>query len=300
LRGEVAPIADREGRVSLIRLLSEGLGTACLAVVCAQLVWLGAVRDVVRLPASSTMTASGFSTEPSANVGAVGEQVGNGSANITLLSERSLFGSGNALTVFRATKAVPVSSLGIEIRGLRASREGLGTATIRLPNGTEMAAREGDPIVDGVTLERVDAHAILLRRNGALERVDWVRPRAFLGQANDGSSPDAAGRPLSEAIPGGLADLMSLITLQPLEHPGVGLRVAVLNELPAAFSEIEDGDVLREVNGVKVKTLAEALAVLGKLTNSDTVNLRIERSGVALDVLLRRKPSAEPGDVEEK
>lgn len=88
------------------------------------------------------------------------------------LSDAHLFGVAPA-----GAGGEAVSNLNIKLKGVFASRADAPSMAIINTGDRDETARVGGEIVPGVVLEAVHPHHVMLRRNGALERVNLEEPQ---------------------------------------------------------------------------------------------------------------------------
>jgi len=79
----------------------------------------------------------------------------------------------------------PETDLNLTLKGRRASGNGQGSATIKLPDGQETPVQQGDVIIKGVTLEAVYPTHIIISRKGTQERVTFERPAGLILGSDD-------------------------------------------------------------------------------------------------------------------
>ena len=101
----------------------------------------------------------------------------------------------------------PETDLNLTLTGRRASGDGVGSATLKLPDGSEDTFRQGETILRNVSLKAVYPTHIIISRGGEHERVTFERAPGILLQSEpvknqQANSPTApANLPIEKTAP---------------------------------------------------------------------------------------------------
>ncbi len=219
------------------------------------------------------------------------------------ITEQNLFGEAVAEPVKPVENLdAPETRLRITLAGLVASSSGLGGVAI-IENQGKQQTYVVDETIKGTNakIERILQDRVLVSNRGVtealmLDGVDYSpvsQPPQARSQPN--SRPAAniarpAPRELRQSIeqvkadPASMADLVKLTP----EREGdqlLGYRIAPGNK-PQLFQAVglQDGDLVKALNGYDLTDPAQALEVLGQLDTFDSLSLDIDRNGVDTSV----------------
>jgi general secretion pathway protein C len=286
-------------RVALLARIAPTLATLVLLVLGGFL----AARWVAYFAAPSEPAASAPRERP---------QLG---AAAQALAEAHLFGV--------AASGAAVSTLNVKLRGVFAGG-GTGTGYAIVNAGArDEATRMGGEIVPGVTLESVHAGHVMLRRAGALERVNLeerisgqgpaAAPRSAQGAppAPRRAAPSSAAPAAQLSSPGGglqrpepYAPVGDVPTEQQSGAPGAApappqapaprplsgapSQGLVIQEVPpGSLLErigLQPGDVVRSVNGEAVTSEADVARVLQSRGMQGPVTAEVQRGGMTVPI----------------
>jgi len=227
------------------------------------------------------------------------------------LAEAHLFG----VAATRAGGEI-VSSLNIKLRGVLAGPTGFA---ILNTGDRDQTARVGGEVVPGVVLESVHARHVVLRRNGALERVN-LEERQALAMATAPQEPARRARtkgvaapepaaPRATSRPGArfqrpepYAPVGDVPTEPPAAAPapppapvvappagtGAAAKGLVIGAVPpGSLLErigLQPGDVIRSVNGEAVATEADVARILQSRGPQSPVAAEVQRGGITLPI----------------
>jgi general secretion pathway protein C len=118
-----------------------------------------------------------------------------------------------------AAAGYAVSSLNLKLRGVFADSAGAQAFAIVNTGGRDETARAGREIVPGVLLESVHPRHIVLRRNGALERVN-LEERMVVAQAPTTTLPRSPAAAPAPAAPQSAAPQSAPAASEPRSGPG--------------------------------------------------------------------------------
>jgi general secretion pathway protein C len=205
-----------------------------------------------------------------------------------------------------------VSNLNIKLKGVFAG--GASGAAIVNAGGKDEAARVGGEIVPGVILESVHPQYMVLRRNGALERVNIEERQQVAGAVSpvlqrrarvQGAEPappspgsrferpqpyapvgDAPTEPPSAPAPPPAA----VAAPQPPPAPtGAAPGLAITSVPPGGILErlgLQPGDVIRSVNGEAVMNEADVARIVQGRGLQGPVTAEVQRGGVTIPVVV--------------
>ena len=155
------------------------------------------------------------------------------------------------------------------------------------PTGTVHTLALGDSLA-GVELVEVDRGAILVRREGRLERVESnaapstsTRPPAAAGPKPTGTVARSAIAGAMDAFP----QLSSRLRVVPAFRDGQfeGFRLFGVSKLPLlAQAGLHDGDVVRRINGIDTAKPDQLIGLLRDLASLTRVDLELVRDGATV------------------
>jgi general secretion pathway protein C len=176
-----------------------------------------------------------------------------------------------------------VTALDLKLFGVRQDQvSGRGSAIIGPPSGTQRSIAVGEEVAPGVVLTRVDFDSVTIRRNGAEEQLFMDQPEG--GTAAPAAPPQLAAPSarVASAAPAPVpAGLDRAIAFSPRMAGGAfaGLILRPQGD-GAAFraAGLQVGDVLVAVNGRRLRSAAEAGALLAR-AQSGRATFQVERDG---------------------
>ncbi|WP_370223612.1 type II secretion system protein N [Hyphomonas atlantica] len=208
------------------------------------------------------------------------------SVDTSRLIHENPFGAGAA--ILADTPDAPETSLNLRLRGVRASSdEADGIAWITTPNNETAAYRPGEVILDGVTLHRIYADRVTLRKAGQTEALLMEGGAGLLSvlttpgsnEARDGLSPNTTTSRVARA------DLVSSITIDPV-HRGtdfVGYRIGSRgDETVLIQAGLRPGDVVIGLDGAAITDVPPA-ELARKFSDPAPVRLTLDRDGQTFD-----------------
>jgi general secretion pathway protein C len=198
-----------------------------------------------------------------------------------------------------AVEAV-VSNLNVKLRGVFASGGILPAFAIVNTGGKDESVKAGTEIVAGAILESVKPTYILVKRNGALERINLDEK----GQVLNTASARTLGQQASQfklKVPSGtpnnftfsrgeltqsLQDPKQLTNLGKLS-PATGGGMLLEDVPPGSLAErlgLTQGDVVRQVNGQAVNTMADLSKLYAQFATTAQITLDGSRGGKPLNL----------------
>jgi len=202
-----------------------------------------------------------------------------------------------------ATEEAQVSTLNLRLKGVFAfTLDSPAFAIINTGAKNDEAFKVGDEIVPGVVLNEVQPTHILIKRGGALEKVNLEeRPGGSGGAAPPPipSRPPISGRPTSPLPPSSgnynlsrgevnaqMRDTKQMANLgRVAPSPGGGVMIEDLP--PSSLAEkmgLQIGDVIRTVNGNAVNSPADLARLYQQLGQTAQVRIEGTRGGHPLNL----------------
>ncbi len=230
-----------------------------------------------------------------------------------VLADAHLFGAA-------AAGGEVLSNLNIKLRGVLAGASGFA---ILNTGDRDQTARVGGEVVPGVVLEAVHARHVMLRRNGALERVNLEErqqlaaapapqdpPRRARGRSVAAPEPAPAssaprpGAPFQRPEPyAPVGDVPSepspAVAPTPPPTPAVappvpagaaGKGLVVTTMPPGGLLErigLQPGDVIRSVSGEPVANEADVLRIVQSRGAEGTLTVEVQRGGMTLPLTVQ-------------
>lgn len=200
-----------------------------------------------------------------------------------------LFGQMQAGTVEVAPQELAETRLNLELRGVIAySGEQPGYALISQGRGQEKLYTEGEQLPGGVTLEKVMAEEVILRRGATLERLRLPESALPITRRETALGTPTLASLREQALKNPMA-LARQADLQPFHQAGklkgyvigAGTKAELLRA-----SGLQAGDVIVSINGNSVTDSRNLSRFLRMLRQSDTLELSIIRNGVEMPLSL--------------
>ena len=250
---------------SLAVFARRSVGPALRVIEVALVVGIGlAVAKLIWLAAEP-----GGAVSPDIPVRAVVQKPQGNTASISVDTSRLLhenpFGAASALVT--DIPDAPETSLNLKLRGVRASsEEDGGIALITTPDNRTAAYSPGEPILDGVTLQRIYGDRVTLRKGGQTEALMMEGGAGLLSVLT---------------TPG----LMSSITIDPV-HRGqefVGYRIGSRGDADMMTrAGLQTGDIIVGLDGADINDVPPA-ELARKFSDPNPVRLKIDRDGKTID-----------------
>jgi general secretion pathway protein C len=233
------------------------------------------------------------------------EAVKSVAASTTLNAQAAADAAINAhlfgrVAVNKPTEAAAVSNLNVKLRGVFASEGILPAFAIVNTGGKDESVKSGTEIVSGVILDSVKPAYILVKRNGALERINLDEN----GQVLNTASARSLGQQASQfklKVPSGapnnftfsrgeltqsLQDPKQLTNLGKLS-PATGGGMLLEDVPPGSLAErlgLTQGDIVRNVNGQAVNTMADLSRLYTQFATTSAITLDGSRGGKPLNL----------------
>jgi general secretion pathway protein C len=198
-----------------------------------------------------------------------------------------------------APTRAPETRLNLNLVGIFFSDNSrLAVALIAASDNTGVRGyRVGDPLPGGATLEQVYADRVVLSRNGQLETLSLPRQTAFSTEP-PAASPDSSNAEEIETInasdvvaefreriatqPQALRDL---VQARPFVKNGQFMGFRLLPGLDDQVFEqlgLEPGDVITQINDVRLTDPQQSMNVLREILNADQVSVQVLRKGAEI------------------
>jgi general secretion pathway protein C len=260
-----------------ISRFSEIALTACLGLVAARLIWLA--------------VEPGGAVSPDLPVrGAAPVQQGAGTpmlVDTSRLVHENPFGA--ATTIVADLPDAPETSLNLRLRGVRASSEETGgIAWITTPDNQTAAYAPDDVILDGVTLHRIYADRVTLRKGGQTEALIMEGGAGLLSvltSPDDAPAARTTGNTRTATGRVARADLMANVTIDPV-HRGqdfIGYRLGTRGDTAVLQSAgLMPGDIVTGLDGAAITDVPPA-ELARKFSDPAAVRLVIDRNGQTLE-----------------
>lgn len=214
----------------------------------------------------------------------------NVSSNFQQLSNIALFGKISTSTAYTTTKTElpPETRLNLTLRGIYYSST-VNDSFAMIAQGTQDTKlyRVGDQLNNSVTIVAIYAKHITLSRFGKQELLRLEGDKD--SQANITSSPTPTTRQnerllaqYQQQLRTNPQTLARLMRITPAIHQGetIGYRLGTGQEkgILSQFG-LQSGDILTEVNGVRLDSPLKGLQVIQKLAHTKQIDLNILRDG---------------------
>jgi len=286
----------------LQKLNSKGalLASLLLVIACAyqlaELTWMLVPQEQVTEQAvpSASRPAGGDAQNPQNRV--------------RQLAAANLFGSAQSKTVQPET--APETKLNLTLKGvLAATPMELASAIISQGKaGREDIYSVGDRLPGGVLVKEIHAEHVMLERNGRLETLKLQKESGADDILSSGTGQGSGSSRLrsltSIASPGeALNEIRSEIMKNPTSFADYALPIVVKENgkqigyrlQPQKKGEllselgIQSGDVITQINGVKLDKQQNGISALRKLTTASNVNIVVKRNGAEIPLNISLK-----------
>lgn len=206
----------------------------------------------------------------------------------------SLFGSVTARSVETkpVIRQVVKSPLNIRLLGTVVAGDN-SAAVVATAGKQQQVLFIGNELQPGVTLHEVLADAIVLDRHGNLEKVVMQKPDGIRSSSvRQSLKPDAPLRPAASSSAGkakmpdvASAEFMALLSqarVMPHFVNGKAEGFVVSNIVPGSIyaqAGVENGDVVRKVNGQVISSAQQAMGIYQSLQKGGAIDVELLRAG---------------------
>lgn len=198
-----------------------------------------------------------------------------------------------------APTRAPETRLNLNLVGIFFSDNSrLAVALIAASDNTGVRGyRVGDPLPGGASLEQVHADRVVLSRNGQLETLSLPKQTAFSTEppAPNPTSSNAEDTEIINAsdvvaefrqrIATQPQTLRDLVQARPFIKNGQFMGFRLLPGLDDQLFEqlgLEPGDVITQINGVRLSDPQQSMTVLREILNADQVAVQVLRKGTEI------------------
>ena len=227
--------------------------------------------------------------------------------NFKQLTSANVFGVSEKAALQQQSKA-PETKLNLTLKGVLATSpmEMASAIIAQGKNGKEDIYGIGDKMPGGVTIKEIHPEYVVLERSGRLETLKLQKVSGVDGFGSGGKSNLQSGRSnrYSQGSPAAaLKDIRSNIMKNPTSFGEYALPVVVKEngkqigyrlkpqQKGEMLSElgIESGDVITQINGVKLDNQQNGISALRKLSTAKNLNIVVKRNGaeVPLNISLQ-------------
>lgn len=227
--------------------------------------------------------------------------------NFKQLTSANVFGVSEKAALQQQSKA-PETKLNLTLKGVLATSpmEMASAIIAQGKNGKEDIYGIGDKMPGGVTIKEIHPEYVVLERSGRLETLKLQKLSGVDGFGSGGKSNLQSGRSnsYSQGSPAAaLKDIRSNIMKNPTSFGEYALPVVVKEngkqigyrlkpqQKGQMLSElgIESGDVITQINGVKLDNQQNGISALRKLSTAKNLNIVVKRNGaeVPLNISLQ-------------
>ncbi|GGB57640.1 type II secretion system protein N [Blastomonas aquatica] len=185
-----------------------------------------------------------------------------------------------------------VTSLDLTLYGLRMNEaSGGGSAIIAGSDGVQRSYDVGEEVASGVTLVQVLFDHVVLERGGLRESlfIDQSVPADTVGDTAAAPATGAQPLPVVQAGPLTAEAITAGISFAPRTENGRATGFAVTPKADGAvFAQagFKPGDIVVEINGRKVSSVADGAALAGQLRPGARLSLLVERGTETLPIAL--------------
>lgn len=200
-----------------------------------------------------------------------------------------LFGQAKREAVPSSAPAeAPETRLNLTLRGILFNTEsGLTRAIISAPGRDDEAYQIGSQVPGGATIDQIYADRVMLLRNGQYEMLRLQEEAAVGSRTPAGRAPARGGGGALSSVRQDIVrnpqHVANYIQGEPVNRAGggiVGFRVfAGQNRSVFDQSELEEGDIVTNVNGIQLDGLDKAAEAMEQLASSNTVTITVLRDG---------------------
>ncbi len=226
--------------------------------------------------------------------------------DLSVIVERGLFGTGGQPSADGKAGGLPsvAGELGIELVGTVCGNPAISRAIIKDSGTKALGLYRPGQTVAGATIQSIEPNAVILLHNGRVKslnlraaetarladspqptqgKVKAANPAPYL-PANRAGGQSSAG-PASRI--GYVEEILSKAAVEPYGANGIieGLRITGLEKVPAAeLLGLENGDVIRRVNGQQLTSLQKAFQVFQKAKSQPSISMELSRGGVTKEL----------------
>lgn len=220
--------------------------------------------------------------------------------NLTPLLEANFFGPPQATVLKPSNTALtppPETPLNLTLQGIYYSTDpSASLAIITTPDGKTELYKLDKPLPNGITIQTIEPRKLILLRNGRQETLlldGSQSPAEVSSPAPIRDTPTSSDTDAVKPVAQLLGDyqrqlqanpqhLMNLMHLSPVSQEGrfLGYRLSPGKDTQVLTQfNLQAGDILTAVNGVKLDSPLKGLTVVEQLATADHLELQILRNG---------------------
>lgn len=211
--------------------------------------------------------------------------------DITILSNAYLFDNPSVPTTHIATQirnTSPDTKLNLKLQGIYHGKTSYAAIKI---NNNNAFYRVGDSLPNNTILHAIFPKKVILLRNGRYETLRFTGSKG--NKSNQFAKKYAQSKPekllakYQHQLKNNPQQLTKLAKISAVNKNGklLGYRIRPKQDsnLLAQFN-LQTGDILTDINGIKLNSPIKALSVMQKLTNTNKLDLKILRNGQELSL----------------
>ena len=195
-------------------------------------------------------------------------------------------------------EGAPETDLNLKLKGRRASGDGTGSATLKLPDGEQKVVVQGEVILRNVSLEAVYDSHIIISRNGVHERVTFKRNESALTPSGEAVTKTSAAETLpikndfkSKFSSLTTAEIIDKLRFSPVKE-GAKVKGYRLQVRDGSFDLLDmgyqPGDLVTHINEQDLRHGRPEFELIFKQIkrNPNTTSLTIDRNGDEINLSL--------------
>ena len=268
------------------------------------LVYTGGSTLLVRRNSTEFFTptsAGGSQSDRAAQLDASGRNLPD---DFSVIVERGIFGPAGQSSAHGDPGRLPsvARELGIELVGTVCGSPAVSRAIIKNTKTKALGLYRLGQTVAGATIQSIQLNAVILLHDGQRKALNLKA--AETGRSANSSGPAQSKVKTPKAAPylpanrvrprnaaaskiGYVEEILSKAAIEPYGVNGIveGLRITGLEKVPAAESlGLENGDIIRRVNGQQLTSLQKAFQVFQKAKLQPSISIELSRGGVTKEL----------------
>ncbi|MDM8546286.1 type II secretion system protein GspC [Candidatus Venteria ishoeyi] len=204
----------------------------------------------------------------------------------------------------QALQKIPETKLALTLQGtLFSDDKEQAIAVVSVPKSKGKEYQIGATLPGGVKLHDIQVDRVILQRNQTYETLKLIRKKNSSAKLQYSAAPMPTNKPISvlenklakqrQQILENPASIGHYIRIQPLRQHGkfMGYRIHP-GKQPALFTEagLKSGDIVTQLNAVKLDSPLKGLQVLQQLAANQTVDIEVLRNGRVMAFNFRLAP----------
>jgi len=248
-------------------------------------------------------SAGGSQSDRAAQLDASGRNLPD---DFSAIVERGIFGTAGQSSAHGDAGRLPsvARELGIELVGTVCGSPAVSRAIIKNTKTKTLGLYRPGEIVAGATIQSIQLNAVILLHDGRRKALNLKA--AETGRSADSSRPAQGKVKTPKAAPylpanrvrrqfaavagskiGYVEEILSKAAIELYGVNGIveGLRITGLEKVPAAkLLGLENGDIVRRVNGQQLTSLQKAFQVFQKAKSQPSISMELSRGGVTKEL----------------